>query len=231
VLDMQRRARELEHLIAVNRSLRSCAAAASSASADRIARSRILVVATCSILGRSEPGRVGAEPVAEALATLGRLRAIRTRFGRDHDGRAAIDEVLDAATAATRTDLGNIQLLNPRTGALEIVAHRGFGSEFLDFFAEVHDEGAACGAAMRARRRVIVEDVATHPIFAGRPAGGVLLRAGVRAVQSTPLVTPSGELVGMLSTHFRRPQCVPAHRLLLVDLIGRQTAGLLGNVS
>jgi len=113
-------------------------------------------------------------------------------------------------TKATLTNLGNIQLLNSRRGMLEIVAQRGFGPEFLDFFGEVHGEGAACGAAMHARQRVIVEDVVTHPIFVGRPAQGVLLRAGVHAVQSTPLITRSGELLGMMSTHFRSRHRVPA---------------------
>ena len=42
--------------------------------------------------------------------------------------------------------------------------------------------------------RVIVEDVTTSPIFAGIPALKVMLSAGCRAVQSTPLLTRAGRL-------------------------------------
>ena len=57
-------------------------------------------------------------------------------------------------------------------------------------------------------QRVIIEDVTTSPIFIGTEALEVLSEAGVRAVQSTPMVIPSGIIIGVLSTHYgtrRRP--------------------------
>ena len=100
---------------------------------------------------------------AEAFSTLISLIEIRKRFIRDHDADALVNALLDTVTKAASTDLGNVQLLDPRRKTLQIVAQRGFGSEFLDFFREVHGAGAACGAAMRAGRQVIVEDV--RPIW------------------------------------------------------------------
>jgi GAF domain-containing protein len=138
-----------------------------------------------------------------------------------------VTALLDTVIEATRADFGNVQLVNPSTGALEIVAHRGFGPDFLGFFREVRDAGSACGAAMHSRRCATVEDVRTHPTFAGSPARAVVLDAGVLAVQSTPMIAPSGELMGMISTHFRVPCRVPAPRLHLVALIARQAAASL----
>jgi hypothetical protein len=60
---------------------------------------------------------------------------------------------------------------------------------------------------------------AESPIFAGADALGVLLRAGVRAVQSTPLWSPSGELVGMLSTYHRRAYSPEESDLQLLDML------------
>ena len=61
-----------------------------------------------------------------------------------------------------------------------------------------------CGAAMNRRSRIVATDVATDPLFSDE-SRGVLLRANVRSVQSTPLIDPLGKFVGMVSTHHSRP--------------------------
>jgi GAF domain-containing protein len=57
---------------------------------------------------------------------------------------------------------------------------------------------------MNKQARVVVADVATDPVFSGG-SREMLLRSNVRSVQSTPLISPSGEFVGMVSTHYTRP--------------------------
>lgn len=131
---------------------------------------------------------------------------------------AALDAAIHSAGAAT----GNLQILRPE--GLIIGAQRGFDRKFLDFFACVRDEGSACGAAMRRGVRVIVPDVANDPIFADTEAGAVMLEANALAVQSTPLVAPSGELVGMLSTHYPEVHTPDARELDRLAHIARRTA-------
>jgi GAF domain-containing protein len=46
-------------------------------------------------------------------------------------------------------------------------------------------------------------------------------RAGALACQSTPLVSGSGELLGMLSTHYERPHEPLPEELQVVDLVAR----------
>ncbi len=72
-----------------------------------------------------------------------------------------------------------------------------------------------------------MEDVATSPIFAGTPALAAMLDAEARAVQSTPLVSRSGKLLGMFSTHYRTPRCPTERDLRLLDLLARQAADLI----
>ena len=68
----------------------------------------------------------------------------------------------------------------------------------------------------------MVGDV-TESLFTGKDVD-VMLAAGARAVQSTPLIGRSGQLVGMLSTHYRVPR-VPSDRdLHVLDLLARQAA-------
>jgi hypothetical protein len=64
---------------------------------------------------------------------------------------------------------------------------------------------AACGAALKGAERITVEDVADSQVFFGTPALEVILDAGARAVQSTPLFYDAGRILRMLSTHYRHP--------------------------
>ena len=64
------------------------------------------------------------------------------------------------------------------------------------------------------------------PIFTG-PDLEVQRRAGVRAVQSTPLICRSGTLIGMFSTHYRMPHRPDPHTLQTLDLLARQAADII----
>src|SRR5215469_3624951 len=106
----------------------------------------------------------------------------------------------------TGADKGNIQLPDVVSGSLVIAAQRGFYEPFLNFFASVrHGDAATCGTAFDSGKRIVVEDVKESEIFAGRPALDILIKAGVRAVYSTPLTSSAGQILGMISTHFERP--------------------------
>jgi GAF domain-containing protein len=192
------------------------------------ALSRVAIEWSQSACGTVRPGSGVPAPLGfEGIAVLRRFHEIRAQRLPRGRLRALLSAVLDAGIDATGADFGNVQLVNPSTGALEIAAQRGFGPDFLAFFREVREAGSACGVAMRSRRCAVVDDVRTHPTFAGSRAREIVLDAGVLAVQSTPLIAPSGELMGVISTHFRVPGRVPAPRLHLVALIARQAAAAL----
>ena len=137
------------------------------------------------------------------------------------------DDLLSAAISIVRADRGNVQLVDEESGALKIVAHRGFEPEFLNFFQAVVDQAAACAAAMRAGQRIIIEDVTSSPLFRNTQALQVLLNAKVRAVQSTPLMSRQGKVLGMISTHFSRPHRPSENDLRFLDILSRQAADVL----
>jgi signal transduction histidine kinase len=122
-------------------------------------------------------------------------------------------------------DFGNVQLHNPKTQALEIVAQRGFGPEFLDHFNSVQMGTASFGTALLRGERVIVEDVRTDPTFA--PHLEIAAAAGFLAVQSTPLLSRTGEPLGMISTHFRKTHRPSELELRFTDLYARQAAEMI----
>lgn len=156
-----------------------------------------------------------------------RLQAISTRLVGESDLDAVLNEVLEAAIDIARADMGNIQLVDPSTGHLKIAVHRGFYPPFLTFFETVQGETTACGTAMERGRRIVVEDVESSSIFDAK-CRQAMLDAGARAVQSTPLITRSGKLLGMLSTHFRqRPHRPDESDLQMLDVLARQCADLI----
>jgi PAS domain S-box-containing protein len=165
------------------------------------------------------------DQLATELLAMTRLHELSTRLLGITELQPLLEEVLRAIIALQNADFGNVQLFNAKTGALDIVAQRGFQREFLDYFATVREEGAACGRAFVRRERVIIEDVETDPGFA--PHRRIAANAGFRAVQSTPLFSRSGEPLGMISTHFRRPHRPLLHELRLTDLYARQAAEMI----
>jgi PAS domain S-box-containing protein len=162
----------------------------------------------------------------EALSGMRSLHELGVRLTKHDHLPTLLGETLRVAEAITHADMGNIQLLDA-AGALRIEAQHGFSAEFLDFFNAVHNNQAACGTALERHERVVVADVVHSPIFAGTPALKVLFAAGVRAVQSTPMIGRSGEVVGVLSTHYRRPHRPSDPDLRLLDLLARQAADLI----
>jgi GAF domain-containing protein len=144
------------------------------------------------------------------------------------DRDACLRAALKVAIVITGADYGNIQLLDPTFQTLTIVAQHNFAEPFLDFFREVGETDASvCAETMRAGGRTIVEDVTKSEVFRGQPSLQILLDAGVRAVQSTALVSSAGTLLGMLSTHWREPHRPTQRVLHLLDLLARQLADFL----
>ena len=167
------------------------------------------------------------EQRATELEAMSRLHKIGELFIRDGDIAPILTEIVDAAIAITGADFGNIQLLDAPSSRLRIAAHRGFPKWWIDFWDNVPPGQGACGTALKSGERVIVEDVEQSPIFAGTPTLDIQLKAGVRAVQSTPLVSRSGRPLGMFSTHFKRPHRPHDHTLELLDLLARHAADII----
>ena len=166
----------------------------------------------------------------ESVTMLRRLQDVSTRLIGENDLPTLLGDFLDAAIEITHADMGNVQLLDAATGEIRIAAQRGFDRPFLDFFDSIQTGMAACGSALQEKRRIVVENVAGSPVYDSR-SREVMLHAGVHAVQSTPLVTRSGKLVGILSTHYRCSTVPGSRELQLVDLLARQTADLIESFS
>jgi PAS domain S-box-containing protein len=74
---------------------------------------------------------------------------------------------------------------------------------------------------------VVVPDVETCDFMAGTADLDEYRRSNIRAVQSTPLVSRSGQLLGMISTHWREPHQPKELALRRLDGLARQASDLI----
>jgi signal transduction histidine kinase len=81
-----------------------------------------------------------------------------------------------------------------------------------------------CDLAATRHERVIVEDLEAEPAFQDTQDLQILLGDGIRAVQSTPLVTRDGRLLGMLSNHWNEQHRPAARELRYLDLLARMAS-------
>lgn len=154
---------------------------------------------------------------AAEIAALSRVYRLSAQLLRPGDLKSAFELILNGAMEIVGASMGNIQMYDRGRHTLHIVTQRGFTQEFLDCFREVTSEHpSACGRAMAARERLVIEDVNVDRDYT--PYRSIAASAGYRAVQSTPLISRDGELLGIVSTHFREPRPLSQHELQLLDL-------------
>jgi hypothetical protein len=124
---------------------------------------------------------------------------------------AALPKALDGAMSFMGAEAGNIQIRDPGDDSLVLVTQLGFGHEYLDHFAVVDGDHSVCGRAAAQGAQAVVADVQDDPALT--PHRSVFRAAGVRAVQSTPLLDDAGQMVGMLSTTMPEPGRPPDRTL------------------
>ena len=173
--------------------------------------------------------RQSEQRLAAELGAMTRLHSLSMRLLSTTNLRTALEDVLENAILTSEADYGNIHLYNAQSQALEIVAQRGFRQDFLEYFRLVRvAEGSACAQAMERGDRIVIEDVELDPAYG--PHRQVAAAAGYRGVQSTPLKSRDGRVVGMLSTHFRRPHRPSERDERLLDLYARHAADLIERI-
>jgi signal transduction histidine kinase/CheY-like chemotaxis protein len=161
----------------------------------------------------------------EAMTRLHELGTLYVRAG--NDVQQCLDATVETAIFLTGAAKGNLRRQDSVSGRLTIVAQHGFDEPFLKFFSTVSENDSACGSAMSGLKQGVIEDVTQSDVFSAKPSLDVLLAAGVRAIQCTPLVSITGRLLGTISTHFGEPHRPSERELRLAELLARLAADYL----
>jgi PAS domain S-box-containing protein len=169
--------------------------------------------------------------LAEELAATRSLQALSVEVTQEIDLAASYEKLVDAAMLIMRSDCATMQEFYPNRGPrgeLHLLAYRGFSPTVAKLWEWVHANSVCnCGIAYRTRKRVILPDIEDAEFLRGTDDLGGYRESGVRAVQSTPLLSRSGQLVGMISTHWKRPHLPTERDLRLLDILARLAADLI----
>ena len=166
--------------------------------------------------------------IAAELAATQALQEVSTQMIHEGDVNGLYQQILDAAMAIMRADMASIHIVDEDQDALRMLTFRGFENAFGEVFALVRpDTKTSCSVARRLGQRVVVSDVETCDFIVGTPALEDHRKTSIRAVQSTPLLSRSGRLLGMISTHWRQPHQPSERDLRLLDVLARQAGDLI----
>ncbi len=168
---------------------------------------------------------------AAELAAMQRLQEASVLLIQEDDAEALYEKILDAAVAVMRSDFASMQMLDPDRGSggeLLLLGFRGFTSEAAKFWRWVRaDSATTCGVAFRTGNRAVASDIETCDYMAGTADLDTYRQCGIRSMQTTPLFSRGGKLLGMISTHWREPHQPTDAELRLLDLLARQAADLI----
>jgi signal transduction histidine kinase len=124
--------------------------------------------------------------------------------------------------------MASMQIVDEGEKALRLQTWRGFEPVFGKLFELVGpSSNTCCRFAMATGHRVVVPDVERCDFIAGTAALENHRKMGIRAVQSTPLVSRGGPVLGVMSTHWRYPHQPSERDLHLLDVLARQAADLI----
>ena len=167
------------------------------------------------------------QSLAIDLEVTRRLRDLSARLVAEGDVQVLIDEILAAAVSITNADGGTLQLLDEATHELTFAAIKGLDPELIASFERVSaNSRSSCGQALASGKRAWVEfDVPESE----DPDGSLRRHAayGLHSAQSTPLVSRSGRVLGMVSTHWRERRTLSDRDGQFLDLLSRQAADLI----
>ena len=160
-----------------------------------------------------------------------RLEQVATKLISAEGMQALYEEILDALQAISGAHFASIQKFYPEGGSngqLRLIGHRGFSDEAARQWEWVTSTTrTTCGEALRTARKVTVADVRDCDFMAGTQELQGYLDAGIRAIQTLPLISRSGALLGMVSTHWRDPHEPSATEVRALYVLARLAADLI----
>jgi two-component system CheB/CheR fusion protein len=170
--------------------------------------------------------RMSEEQLAAELANMQVLQTISGQLVREQSPKRHFELIVDAAAQLMQSDAASLQEYDRRREKLKLVASRGFHADAATHWEWLSPrETMSCGQALQDGRRIVFEDI--RKLDLSPEDRDAYASCGVRAVQSTPLVSHSGRVVGVLSTHWSHTHQAGDRAYRAFDVLARWAADLL----
>jgi PAS domain S-box-containing protein len=136
---------------------------------------------------------------------------------------AALEEVLVTLVELVEDQVADMRcavlLANAAQTRLRFAAAPSLSDDLkrrMEPFLHIAPDSGSCGIASYRRGPVYVSDTATDPIW--RKGRDVLLRNGVRATWSTPIIADDNRLLGTFAMYYGAPRLPDAETLEIIDM-------------
>jgi signal transduction histidine kinase len=169
----------------------------------------------------------GEAQLARELADARILHEVSVELVAEDDVAEIYEKIVDAACAIMHSQCASLQMRHG-PDRLQLLAHRGFTPKAAQGWQWVEASCAtSCGQALSTGRRISYSDVRTMVDTLGPELLETYRDTGIVAIQTTPLKSRTGRVVGMLSTHWAYPHHPSEHELRLLDILARLAADLI----
>jgi GAF domain-containing protein len=162
------------------------------------------------------------------------LHSISVELIGEQEIGALYGKILNAAVTIAASQFGSMQFLHSERGPVGgpgelklLAAHRYSQAEWHQFEWVTPQSKTSCGATLNTRLRTVITDIEQSALMAGSQELDAFRNAGIRSMQSTPLISRTGQLLGMISTHWSEPHEPSKRDLRMMDILARQAADLM----
>ncbi|CAN7336166.1 PAS domain-containing protein [Massilia sp. LjRoot122] len=153
------------------------------------------------------------------------LHAMSERLLEERTLSGQFDIVLRAVTQLHGCHRGVVSLYDAGAGGLVTQASQGLDEAGLAALRCVPVGAGACGTAFRDKRRIVVADTATDPLYA--EYRGFALEQGIKALYSTPFFANDGSALGVISMYFSDQRVPDEREMQLTDICARHLAPIV----
>jgi two-component system CheB/CheR fusion protein len=163
--------------------------------------------------------------LADDLQRSEQLLVVSEQIAPEDDMQALFDVILKAGIDLMRADAGTVQLCDPGTQEVMLLATSGFSENMVRRFSQLN---ALSGGSLRDRAftegRRILMDFNGPDEMDSDSTDAMSLAEGFVSAQATPLVARSGRPIGVISTHWKNHHHPAERELRYLDLLARQAA-------
>ena len=166
------------------------------------------------------------------LENLRNIQRLSVELLREGNIQALYDGIIDSAMMIMCSEYASMQILydeSDKESKLKLLGYRGFTPNAVRSWewVDVKKTCTSCSQAVRTQQRVIVSDVQQCDFMKGSIEQLLYTETGIYAVQSTPLISRNGKVLGVISTHWTKCNSPTERQLSLLDVLARQAADVI----
>lgn len=166
--------------------------------------------------------------LSRELSDTQKLQQISTRIIAGGNIQTLYETILELIADIMEADFAGIHLLDDSGNEMTLEAYRNLDPQSLKYWHRItKDNTTSCGQAFQKWERIIISDIDDATALINQSDYEAYQVAGIKAMQSTPMVSRRGKKMGIISTCWRNPHYPSAHKINLFDAVVRQVADLI----